>query len=252
MQVAVLNPFLIHLLAACMLTGIAGGARAEDQTVEFVLPEVYPWSYHDEAGRKLGVLVDLTERLSEISGVPVAIRLRPHRRARDELDKGRADFAMLFASPEADRAAHNVGQLITTRLVAATLPGSETPASLAQLEDKAVVHIHGTYYGDAYEAAEAGITHAVKDLSTALALLRLGRVDVLVTFDYALQLTLDSLGRSRSSVAMLPLAPGQDGHLYMSRKSSHPEALEPISQALEQLRESGELIRLLSRPPTVY
>lgn len=248
MQSAVLHSVLTLLLVTFVLSDFASSAQADERAVDVVLPEVFPWSYENDAGQMAGVLVELTRRLGELSAVPLSPRLRPHRRAVAELTKGRADFAMLFESPQTRRGARSVGRLISTRLVAVTLPGQATPGSFDQLSDKSVVQIHGTHHGEAYQAARKRSTHAVTDLQTALKLLRMERVEVLVTFDYALHLTLDSMGHSRDSVSTAILAPGKDGHLYMSRESHASGALEPIRQALEQLRGSGELARILRGP----
>ncbi len=242
-----------------LLTGVAGSfllpvvnaaeaGYAPGVVALFSTPDVWPWGYSGQGGKPAGMLPDLIGRLSVVAGIPVNNRLRPHRRAIRELETGEADFVPLFQSPVNDQAGIRVGLITRVRILLTSLAGDHPPASMDDLAGQAVGFIRGTYYGPAFEQADRVDKIPVDGLTQAVEMLRLGRIDALVSSDQALYHTLAAMDLPVAAFHTRTVIASQAAWLYMSRRAKHPQLLEPVRAAMQQLRESGELDEIFRLP----
>lgn len=223
-------------------------AEAERQPAVFVIPEVWPWGYEDRHGRPAGTLVELAHRLVSLAGVPIEYELRPHRRAIAEIVQGESDFVVLFESPAIGSVTIDLGTVVRTQVLLTARADSMVDLSLEGLAGRSVAYVHGTFYGKEFEQADEITKIPVRDIFQATEMLKLGRVDAILCSDQALYRTLKSLDVSPESFRVAVFREGQEGHLYMSRKARHPELRDELVDALEQLRESGELDSIFRLP----
>lgn len=221
---------------------------AEHNPAVFVIPEVWPWGYEDRYGRPAGTLVQLARRLVSVAGVPLEYELRPHRRAIAEILQGESDFVVLFESPAIESIAVDLGVVVRTRILLTALPDSYVSLSLDGLSGHSVAYVHGTFYGKAFERADRIDKVPVRDIFQAIEMLKLGRVSAILCSDQALFRTLESLDMPAEQFRTAVFRQGQEGHLYMSRKSRRPELREVLVDALEQLRKGQELEHIFRLP----
>lgn len=93
--------FLV-VLSAFQVSSAFAAEQNVFEAVNFAIPDVWPWAYEGDGGQPQGSLIEVVQRLSEITGIPVIPRLRPQRRAIVELRTGAVNFSMLFQNPERD------------------------------------------------------------------------------------------------------------------------------------------------------
>lgn len=241
--------FLSALIASFPIAGAADtdiAARLEPAI--FAIPAVWPWGYADQYGEPAGTLVNLAHRLVAIADVPVEYELRPHRRAVAEIVQGRADFVVLFESPAISSFAIDLGMVVKTEVLLTARADSAVDLSLSGLAGRPVAFVNGTYYGEDFQRADNIRKVPVRDVFQAIEMLRLGRVSAILCSDQALFHTLNALDLPQHDFRMTVYREGQEGHLYMSRKANYPELRDSLVEALEHLRQTGELEAIFSLP----
>lgn len=240
------------LVAGCVLAlvSIAGissasaGQPAADDAVTFAIPDVWPWAYEGNNGEPQGSLVEVAQRLSEKTGIPVIPRLRPLRRAIVELRKGDVNFSILFQNPELDMEVINVSSVTQVSILLAAMADSDYPLTLDGLKGQRVAYIRGTYLGEAFKRDTEVVKVPVNAISQAVELLSMGRISAILASDHNIYRTLSSLDLSRDLLRYREHVPGQQGTLYMSRAASRPAAARKFSIAIEQMVADGELHRI--------
>jgi ABC-type amino acid transport substrate-binding protein len=237
--------FVVFLIFAGSAAEAAGDAAAAadggPEKVIFAIADVWPWAYEDEQGTLQGSLANVADRLSELSGVPVESRIRPVRRAVNELQSGDAHFSILFQSPNQDRDAINIAPMVRFNIMLTALADTTYPLSLEALAGKRVAFIRGTYLGDAFERNDSVQKVPINHVSQAMELLVRGRVSALLTSDHALYRTAEAMGVPPDLLRSEKHVPGQLGTLYMSRKLQRPDVAEKFCAAITQMSASGEL-----------
>lgn len=243
---------LLFALAAATAP-VATGSSSDEPDAErpqliFATADVWPWGFRGPDDQPDGTLIRFTDRLAAIANLPLTNELRPHRRAIVELASGSVDFAVLFESPENNAIGIPVERLLTVRVIMAGRAGEDTPLSIEAMSGREVAFIRGTYYGEAFARNEQIIKVPVAGLDQALEMLKLGRVDAIVASDQALYQTLSAREIPLSQLRTDVVISEQNAHLYMSRKARYPELLEPVRQAMIQMRETGELDAIFRLP----
>jgi ABC-type amino acid transport substrate-binding protein len=219
-----------------------GDASAD--TVVFAIPDVWPWAYEDENGVPQGSLVELTRRMSDLAGVPVEARLRPLRRALIELEAGEVNFSLLFQSPALDARAVNVGQVTSINIILAAMADSDYPLTLDALAGKRIGFIRGTYLGEEFEHNREVEKVPVALIGQAIEMLPLGRLSAILASDHAILRSLETLELSLEDLRFSKHIDGQNGALYMSRKSPRSGAAEKFRDALEVMEKGNELEKI--------
>lgn len=234
-------------LFAIFLAGsslVSAAESATEEAVTFSIPDVWPWAYEDDAGELRGSLIDVANRLSAKTGIPVISRLRPQRRAIVELRNGAVNFSILFQNPELDIEAINVSSVTQVNLLLAAMAESDYPLTLGALKGKRVAYIRGTYLGEIFEQDTDVVKVPVSAISQAVELLSLGRISAILASDHNIYRTLSSQNLGRDLLRYHEHVPGQKGTLYMSRASSRPEVARKFSAAIDQMEADGELYRI--------
>lgn len=217
---------------------------APGDAVFFSIPDVWPWAYEDDAGELKGSLIEVVNRLSEMTGVPVVPQLRPLRRAIVELRTGEANFTILFQNPELDVEAINVASVTRVNILLAGTATSEHPLALGDLKGQRVAYIRGTYLGEVFEHDTEVAKVPVSSISQAVDLLNLGRISAILASDHNIYRTLSARNLSRDSLRYSEHVSGQNGTLYMSKVGARPDVAQKFSSAIEQMDTDGELRRI--------
>lgn len=231
------------LLAVLLMFGGAI-ARAEQDSVGFSLPDVWPWAYESEEGDQQGSLVELVNRLSEVSGIPVRIKLRPLRRVIMEITNGEAGFTVLFSSPALDEQAVPVGKVIDVNLLLLARADTDHPLEMRALEGSRVAYIRGTYLGEAFEYNQDVIKVPVSSVSQAIELLKMGRVSAILASDHNILRSIQKQGLRFRDFRYRQHVAGQRATMYRSVKGSDAVHGEKFERALAEMARKGELRQL--------
>ncbi|SDU30648.1 substrate-binding periplasmic protein [Halopseudomonas salegens] len=240
------------LLFTCLLT--FGGSLAATPSgstsapLQVLVADVWPWAYEDEQQELRGLLPDLFAELASISGQALNVRRLPHQRLLHDFERGQGDLSILFANPEVDRFAARSAPILSTRFMLVAPRDSAGELSLSALSGKTVAYIRGTFYGSAFEANQSIIKIPVHHLEQAVAMLQVGRLDALISSEQVLHYTLQEIGSPADDWRIELHAEEQMAYLYRHRENVPASRIEPLLAALEQLRASGELQRLMGAP----
>lgn len=235
--------FLLALLTiGCAFAQADPASQQQDiEPVTFAIADVWPWGYEDEYGDLHGSLVDVMNRLSELAGVPVDPRIRPVRRAIDEIESGEVNFTILFKNPALEANAISIAPVVRVNIMLAALAGTDYPLTLEALKGEPVSFIRGTYLGEAFEKDTGVVREPVALISQAVELLSLGRISAILASEHALFRTIQAMDLRLDILRYQKHVRGQLGVLYMSRKAQRPDIAERFRDAIEQMEESNEL-----------
>ncbi|QFS87689.1 MULTISPECIES: substrate-binding periplasmic protein [unclassified Marinobacter] len=210
----------------------------------FAIPDVWPWGFQDDKGELQGSLITLMDRLSELSGVPVSAQLLPLRRVILDLLRGRAEFAFLFQSPDLDENAFPVDTILQLNLMLMAMRDTDFPLTLDGLAGKRVGYVRGTYLGESFKADEAVMKVPVYNIRQAIEMLMLGRISAVLASDHNIAMTIDAYGFPAEEFRLQEHVKGQKARLYMSPDSGNPEHARLLKEALQHMRDNGELQRI--------
>lgn len=236
--------FIIWAQALLALAGAPVPETDAQAPVTFAVSDVWPWGYADAEGKPRGSLADVMERLSELTGVPVELRLRPARRAINELDSGEINFSILFQSPIQDKEAINLGSVVKFNTVLAAMSNTEYPLNLDEMAGKRIAFIRGAYLGEAFVRNQEVERVPVKLISQALEMLSLGRISAILSSDHSLARTLQMMDLNPDRLRYKTYIRDQSGVLYMSREAPRPRVAEKFRDAIGHLKENGELDKI--------
>ncbi|WP_342630712.1 transporter substrate-binding domain-containing protein [Marinobacter alkaliphilus] len=210
----------------------------------FAIPDVWPWGFQGDQGELQGSLITLMDRLSELSGVPVSAQLLPLRRVILDLLTGRAEFTFLFQSPELDENAFPVDTVLQINLMLMAMRDADFPLTLDGLAGKRVGYVRGTYLGESFKADEAVLKVPVYNIRQAIEMLMLERISAVLASDHNIAMTIDAYGFPAEEFRLQEHVKGQKARLYMSPDSGNPEHARLFKEALQHMRDNGELQRI--------
>lgn len=210
----------------------------------FAVPDVWPWAFQDDQGEMQGSLIELINRLSDLSGVPIRAQLLPLRRVILDVTRGRAEFAFLFQSPELDENTIPVDTVLQLNLMLMALRDTDFPLTLEGLAGKRVGYVRGTYLGESFKADEAVLKVPVYNIRQAIEMLMLERISAVLASDHNIAMTIDAYGFPAEEFRLQEHVKGQKARLYMSPDSGNPEHARLFKEALQHMRDNGELQRI--------
>lgn len=219
------------------------GSSADTAAV-FAIPDVWPWGFKDDQGEMQGSLIELIDRLSDLSGVPIRGQLLPLRRVILDVTRGRAEFAFLFQSPDLDESTIPVDTVLQLNLMLMAMRDADFPLTLESLAGKRVGYVRGTYLGEAFKADEAVLKVPVYNIRQAIDMLLLGRISAVLASDHNIAMTIDAYGFPAEEFRLQEHVKGQKARLYMSPDSGNPEHARLFKEALQHMRDNGELQRI--------
>ncbi|MET4028173.1 ABC-type amino acid transport substrate-binding protein [Marinobacter sp. MBR-99] len=222
----------------------SGRGSSADTAALFAIPDVWPWGFQDDNGHLQGSLIELTDRLSELSGVAIRAQLLPLRRVILDVTRGRAEFAFLFQSPDLDENTIPVDTVLQLNLMLMAMRDTDFPLTLEGLASKRVGYVRGTYLGEAFKADEAVLKVPVYNIRQAIDMVLLGRISAVLASDHNIATTIDAYDFPEEEFRLQEHVKGQKARLYMSPSSGNPEHARLFKEALQHMRENGELERI--------
>lgn len=248
--------FLRVLLLTLSFASIgAMGAPEENRSAAptFLVAEVWPWGYFDEADKPAGLIQEFAARLAERAGVPMRYRVMPHQRVLADFRKGDGDYTVVFQNPAVDDFSGRIGVVLVSDMLLLTQRDSRQELTLEALTGKTLGYIGGTYYGETFAADRNTIKLPLGSLEQAIRMLQLGRLDALITSDIMLHHSLEEAQLDPGLFRTRVLTRDHEAYLYVAPGSREASHVPLVRAALEQMRLSGELDALfrgsLQSPP---
>lgn len=236
------------LRLACVLLALALSANASSATKEpdsaplmFMTADVWPWGYHHADGQPAGLVSLFAERLAHHAALPLYNRVLPHQRLLLEFRQGQADFTVLFENPLLGDIAESIGVVLRADIMLVANQDYSGELTLDGLKGKKLGYIRGTYYGEAFNQSRHLTKIPVYNLDQAIDMLRINRLDALISSDIVLEQSLMAKNLSVELFRHQVITHGHAAHLYMSRRGDHPHIKPRLQAALEKMRRSGEL-----------
>ncbi len=239
----------IRILLSGVWLSLAGSlALASDPIASFSTAEVPPWGYEGPSNQPAGLLSVLAERLSVIAGIRITNDLRPYPRTIDEIRSGKVDFAIMFAGTSSESIGIPLGVVTDMDII---LTGRTDHPPIKSLDDMAgefVGYIRGSLYGKEFENNSLIQKIPVQDMEQGLRMLAANRLAGMVGTDQALYHGLRNEQIDPLKVRPLLILGSAKAVLYFSRASNHKTFIKPFQEALQTMRESGELQNLFALP----
>jgi ABC-type amino acid transport substrate-binding protein len=216
--------------------------------LRLVVIDLMPWAGYNGAGKMKGVSVELAQRLSVLSGLPITTQVVPYARAVAMLGAGDAD---LMLSIDTGRQSGLPVPLaaIGAEDVVVIGPRGTRYAGLTDLCGRTVGHMRRANFDPVFTAETCIVKYEINSYEQGVRMLLQGRLDAMMgvrsTMDYALK----KLGTASDSVGE-PLVLRQAGMaLYVSERmaarADAPDLLERLRQACQQLDRDNALATLL-------
>jgi ABC-type amino acid transport substrate-binding protein len=121
---------------------------------------------------------------------------------------------------------------------------TDFPLTLEGLASKRVGYVRGTYLGEAFKADEAVLKVPVYNIRQAIDMVLLGRISAVLARDHNIATTIDAYDFPEEEFRLQEHVKGQKARLYMSPSSGNPEHARLFKEALQHMRENGELERI--------
>ncbi|OZG71230.1 hypothetical protein BTA51_21515 [Hahella sp. CCB-MM4] len=240
--------FFRYLLTGVWLSLASGLTLSSEPIASFSTAEVPPWGYEGPYGQPAGLLSVLAERLGAIAGIRITNDLRPYPRTIDEIRSGKVDFAIMFAGPSSESIGIPLGVVTDMDIILTGMNNHVPIESLNDMAGEFVGYIRGSLYGKVFESNSEIQKIPVQDMEQGLRMLAANRVAGMVGTDQALYHGLKNEQIDPLKVRPLLILGSAQAVLYFSRASNHKDFIKPFQDALQTMRESGELQDLFALP----
>lgn len=210
-----------------------------------VTSTVKPWGFSDSDKANKGILIDFQNTLFARANIEFNNLLEPYPRVIQDIEKGDADIAVMFVSPQAERIAHSLGFVLNERIVIVVKAGSKEYRSLDDFSGQIIGQVRGSKYGQAFDT-HPGITRvALTDVEQGLKMLLAGRLDAMASTEHSLLFAMYSAGINSKDIQLaLPLFTAR-ADLYVARHALQAEWVKPLQQTLAAMRRDGSLNKAL-------
>jgi polar amino acid transport system substrate-binding protein len=250
---------LERILLCCALLGAAPAALAATACGEYSAAYYEHGAlYHKEAdGSWVGIDKDVLDEVAKRSGCVFHTFLDSRIRIWARLEQGTLDISMSgIATPDREKFVQFLtymgtrNYLLVHRRVPARLHSASAFAADPSLKLAVVKSFrHGAFFDAWLEPLRAqGRVYETADLSAALNLLKIGRVQAMVALPTS-WVTFVKQEKMTDQVRVLDLAQKNDviGGLILSRQRVPPHAVEAMRKALREMRDDGTLKAIFTR-----
>ena len=195
-----------------------------------------------------GVDVEMIEAVLKEAKVAYQLRLYPWERVKRMLERGEADMAFQFVgTPERQAQYELVGPLRTGSTVFMTTHKTRISdwQSLNDFAPFVIGQVRGYAYESSFDNADLGRDTSAQNPRQLVSMLLAGRIDIIVG-DRTQLLYFVQEQRAQQQVRLLP-RPLVEMPRYVAFSKGDTTRAEQFSQALERLRERGELDTILRK-----
>jgi polar amino acid transport system substrate-binding protein len=203
-----------------------------------------PWGIEKADGNHQGMLVKFAQEFSDELQQPITNRLRPYPRVLLDINRGNADLAVLFKSPNSEEIGISLGQVVEVSIIAVGKKQHNAISSLDQLEGERIAYVRGSKYGPAFDNHTALDKVPVKNMNQGLRMLMRDHVDVVISTDQSIFYGIDTLGIDPEKLKRVYLLATAKADLYLSKKSTHQHRVKEFRAVVKRLHEKGVLNRI--------
>ncbi|MRW92918.1 transporter substrate-binding domain-containing protein [Duganella sp. FT80W] len=175
-------------------------AAAQPQPLSLALIELMPWASTTPAGERNGILIDIAETLSALSGIDLQLRLLPYPRAAMMLQHEQVDLMVALQADRLDQVAARLAPLSSEDIVVVGRPGTIL-RSMADLKGKIVGRLRHAEYDSEFATTPEIIKYDTNTYRQSLEMLRIGRLDAVIFIRSALTFTLKSMQLTPAAVS---------------------------------------------------
>lgn len=224
------------------------------EPVVFSTSSVEPWGYFTDRHQPKGLLVTFNQLLQQQMQrySPESLRfinfLRPYPRVIHDIKTGKADFAVLFRSPESLNYGDPVGEVSRFDILVTGLNSAEPIKDLSDLEGKPIGYVRGSKYGPAFDGNTRLTKLSLNSMEKGVEMLKKGRLHALVCLDQTLAYALAQKNIPAGATKTLMVLGSAQTDLYISKRSQH-KSLQPLAaKALQELHQSGAIKAIFNQP----
>ena len=213
----------------------------------FATSNVTPWGYVNKAGLPTGLLVDYTQLLSQETGLPVNIQIRPYPRVIHEIESGLADFAFMFKSSQSDEIAESLGEAMTINVILVSLADHPPIERLSDMKGKRIGFIRGSKYGEIFDDADYISKEPLTNMDIGLKMLQAKRLNAIACVDQTLYFSMNKLKINPEKLELLLQLSTTKANLYISKKSKYSHVKAKFSKAIREIRHSDDYDRIFNQ-----
>lgn len=213
-------------------------------SLQALIMETEPWGfYNPQTGEPQGIWIDIANALEEQSGIPQDKRLAPYARVMESLAQGDADLSYLIQSPDRDEEVVHAGFLFNFGSVVQARSGVRLQ-SYDDLKGLRIGVLQGIRLSPEFDQDDELYKVPVRNYETQINMLAAGRLDALSGNSLSLaylqeQMQIEDLLGERLVLQVTPVT------LQVSRQSEYLNQIEPLTQAVNQLRKKGRIEAIL-------
>ncbi|WP_404419373.1 substrate-binding periplasmic protein [Marinospirillum sp.] len=212
--------------------------------LQALIMETEPWGfYNPETGELQGIWIDIAEELEAQSGIPQEKRLAPYARVMESLALGDADLSYLIQSPDREDEVVHAGFLFNFGSVVQARSGIKLQ-SYEDLRGLRIGVLQGIRLSPEFDQDDDLYKVPVRNYETQINMLAAGRLDALSGNSLSLaylqeQRQIADLLGDRLVLQVTPVT------VQVSRKSNELNRVEPLTEAVQQLRAEGRIEAIL-------
>ncbi|TNI89279.1 substrate-binding periplasmic protein [Aeromonas sobria] len=211
-----------------------------------------PYSWRDEQGKMRGLMIDVMDRVAGQMGLRVTHQGYPWQRAQKMVRMAQADGFVTIATQErrsytlvVDEPVTMTVMTIFTQLGHPRMAEFQRASRLSDLKTFTFLDYLGNGWG---KENLAGFTvHHTINVDNVFKMLAAGRGDLMVTDPLVARFKLNQLGLSGQVVEVPLQLASTPFNLCIGNHSRFNIRIAEFNRALQQLRQSGELARIVAR-----
>ncbi|TNJ16425.1 ABC transporter substrate-binding protein [Aeromonas sobria] len=211
-----------------------------------------PYSWRDEQGKMRGLMIDVMDRVAGQMGLKVSHQGYPWQRAQKMVRMAQADGFVTVATQERLTYTQMVDEPVTTTVMTIftqldhpRMAEFQRASRLSDLKTFTFLDYLGNGWG---KENLAGFTvHHTINVDNVFKMLAAGRGDLMVTDPLVARFKLNQLGLSGQVVEVPLQLASTPFNLCIGKHSRFNTRITEFNRALQQLRQSGELARIVER-----
>lgn len=207
---------------------------------------VEPLGFVGADGKPTGIMFEIGNRIAEEAGFAYTNTIVPYARTAVNLQSGAADFVMRYGNEQILESSIRVASIVKgTNIIVG--PATAHYKTLADLHGKSVGVMRGGSFYDGFDADKAIKKVAVGDYLQMLKMLQAGRFDACLGSTAGIYYTAHKLGIKPDQLSAPWVLNSKDLELFYSKKTADEKTITALKLALEKLKESGEIRKIISK-----
>ena len=203
--------------------------------LKLAIIELMPWAVTSADGQQSGIFIDASKLLSKLSGVTLKVVTVPYARALMMLEGGQVDLMFALECDRINDISCRLAQVATEDVVMVGRPGLHI-RTMGDLSGKTVGHLRACDYDPQFAAAAEIIKYETSSYSQSLQMMKMGRLDAMISVRTALRFTLKSLSMKPELLGTPLFIRRTPVSLFASKSCANSDAVKYLKHACDVLR----------------